>query len=87
MKPIFDTDGDGVLLTTGATERNSKINIYDLAGNVWEWTLEKSTYTDRPCTYRGGNFNYNGTDFPSSYRDRNGISDNSNRFGFRPALY
>lgn len=30
-----------VLLTTGATERNSKMNIYDLAGNVWEWTLER----------------------------------------------
>ena len=30
-----------VLLTTGATERNSLLNIYDFAGNVNEWTLEK----------------------------------------------
>ncbi len=43
-----------VLLTTGATKRNSKMNIYDLAGNVWEWTLEKSTDTSLPCANRGG---------------------------------
>ena len=29
-----------ILLTTGATDRNSVLGIYDLAGNVWEWTLE-----------------------------------------------
>ena len=29
-----------VLLTTGATERNSSKNIYDVAGNVFEWTTE-----------------------------------------------
>ena len=42
------------LLTTGANEeRNSKMNIVDLAGNVWEWILE---YADPqyPCNVRGG---------------------------------
>ena len=29
-----------ILLTTGATERNSSKNIYDVAGNVFEWTTE-----------------------------------------------
>ena len=29
-----------ILLTTGATERNSSKNIYDVAGNCWEWTTE-----------------------------------------------
>ena len=29
----------GTLLTTGATDRNSVLGIYDLAGNVNEWTL------------------------------------------------
>ena len=33
----------GVLLTTGATATNSSMNIYDLAGNVGEITLEKSS--------------------------------------------
>ena len=31
-----------VLLTTGATERNCSRNIYDVAGNVYEWTTESS---------------------------------------------
>ncbi len=39
-------EGDDVLLTTGATTRNSTLNIYDLVGNIYEWTLEQ--YTSRP---------------------------------------
>ena len=43
---------NGVLLTTGATERNSVLNIYDIAGNVSEWTLEKAPVTSsNPCSY------------------------------------
>ena len=30
----------GVLLTTGASDSFAKMNIYDVAGNVFEWTLE-----------------------------------------------
>ena len=29
-----------ILLTTGATERNCSKNIYDVAGNCFEWTTE-----------------------------------------------
>ena len=29
-----------ILLTTGAPERNCSKNIYDVAGNCWEWTTE-----------------------------------------------
>ena len=36
-----------VLLTTGATERNSSKNIYDVAGNVFEWTTESNSSSSR----------------------------------------
>ena len=42
-----------ILLTTGATERNSVMNIYDLAGNVSEWTLEKIIRSTYPSNSRG----------------------------------
>ncbi len=41
-----------VLLTTGAEERNSMLNIYDLAGNVYELTLEYAEYST-PVSSRG----------------------------------
>ena len=36
-----------ILLTTGTTERNSSKNIYDVAGNVYEWTTESSSSRGR----------------------------------------
>ena len=40
-----------ILLTTGSTERNSSKNIYDVAGNCWEWTTE--SYSSSTRVYRG----------------------------------
>ena len=76
-----------VLLSTGAVEDNSKMNIYDLAGNVYEWTLEKSTGTDGPCAGRGGYYDDLGSSYPASYRGDSSTSDSINYIGFRPALY
>ena len=39
--------GKSILLTTGATERNSSKNIYDVAGNVFEWTTESGSSSSR----------------------------------------
>ena len=78
--------GSVILFLTGATERNKILNIYDLAGNVCEWTLEKSEYTiTNPCMRRGGsvaNQNY-------SVLGRGGSSiDGGDVFvGFRATLY
>ena len=80
-----------VLLTTGANaSQNSKMNIYDIVGNVFEWTLEKSHYDPyNSCTTRGGGFGtYNyGNIFPASYRGGNIINYSSIVHSFRPALY
>ena len=65
---------DGIALSTGATERNMKKNIYDLAGNMAEWTLERSSKSSRPCVYRGGSFSGVNAS-PVSYRGTAGISE------------
>ncbi len=85
-KPNSGTES-WVLLSTGAVEDNSKMNIYDLAGNVYEWTLEKSTDTNYPCVSRGGYYSFNGSDDPASVRSNDSTSDSYGSIGFRPALY
>lgn len=56
------------LLTTGADARNSMLNICDFAGNVWEWTLEKSTSTSDLGVIRGGDYLNYGFNYPAAYR-------------------
>lgn len=41
--PYVKNDCGSVLLTTGASDDFCKMNIYDIGGNVSEWTLEKYT--------------------------------------------
>ena len=41
------TQDQSILLTTGATERNSAKNIYDVAGNCYEWTTESNSFGNR----------------------------------------
>ena len=44
-----------ILLSTGASNKTMKMNICDLAGNEWEWTLEHTKENDTmPCRIRGG---------------------------------
>ncbi len=43
-----------ILLTTGAEVRNSMLNIYDLAGNLMEFTLAGSLKINIACVSRGG---------------------------------
>ena len=76
------------LLTTGASEETNKMNIYDFAGNVWEWTLEHATSdTSKPCAIRGGCFNNYGYHDPASMRHLYTIDQSGYFAGFRSALY
>lgn len=76
-----------VLLTTGATNRNSVLNIYDLAGNVWEWTLEGTNDTSKPCVVRSGSSHDDGNTYPASQRFNDVSSDVNYSLGFRCVLY
>ena len=79
---------NGILLTAGATEATNLQNIYDIAGNVWEWTLERAFDGNSPCAVRGGCCDNGGSDFPASYRTNYYHTlSNSNYLGFRISLY
>ena len=80
------TKNTRILLTTGATERNSSKNIYDVAGNCFEWTTEAFDTGRR--VLRGGSYGLNGSNFTARTRydsDPTGVNDDS--VSFRPLLY
>ena len=76
-----------ILLSTGASESFSKMGIYDLAGNVYEWTLEYTSITYRPCATRGGYYYNTGSNDPASYRNYFDTTNAINCYGFRCVLY
>ena len=82
-----------VLLTTGALPSNmAKQNIYDLAGNVLEFTLEHSDSIQAngvacPCSARGGTFGTTGTNNPVSTRSSLLTDTGNYDYGFRVCLY
>jgi len=79
----------------GDSKRNSACNIYDMAGNVWEWTSETgkhgSTASDATnyAVLRGGGFGFKGSNYPVSRRDGyNGVDWSGDLgVGFRVVLY
>lgn len=76
-----------MLLTTGASEQTKIMNIYDFAGNEFEWTLENTFVNDIPCVSRGGFYIYKGLDVQSSCRNGLPKEGNNGDFGFRSTLY
>ena len=59
-------NGTATLIPTGQTTAVN--NIFDMGGNVWEWTTEASSYTGNPYTFRGGIYD-NGFDiYPAGSR-------------------
>ncbi len=64
------------LLSTGASEQTKKLNIYDFAGNGWEWTLEHATIkegvtdSEKSCCVRGGNYTHTSNDSMAVSRAR-----------------
>ena len=83
--------GNGILITTGASENTNIMNIYDIAGNVWEWTLENSNKDNGHCVARGGCFSDGsiggGNIIPAVFRSYNLPIDNYKHNGFRVTIY
>ena len=75
-------------LSQTGTINDKQCNVYDMAGNILEWTTETSSMSgnfDYPCVYRGG---YCEDDvFYTSRRSLNDIWDTNAYFGFRPIVY
>ena len=81
------SSSNSILLTTGASDACKKMNIYDLAGNVREWTLEYTATTSYPCASRGGDCDCDGSSSPASRRSYYGTTYSYNDVGFRPSLF
>ena len=78
---------NGILLTTGGTEQSKVMNIYDIAGNVYEWTLEKTSNTYDQCVARGGLFNDTGSYRPAADHDGNSSGHSFYSIGFRVSIF
>ena len=79
------TSSESILLTTGASDSFKAKNIFDLAGNVYEWTMEAYYSTTRVS--RGGHSDSFGSSYPASTRSLSDPAFSLDFIGFRSALY
>ena len=77
--------GSGKRIPTGSTEYTKANNIYDLAGNVDDWTMEASATNCR--VLRGDSYGYDGDDEAAIYRVSSGTTYGDYSYGCRAALY
>ena len=80
----------GDLLTTGASKITEKYHLYDMAGNLWEWTEEDSHYqtSGQYRVRRGGGYLSASSSNPACYRSsHDAVSYTALHVGFRVVLY
>jgi len=92
------TNYNYVLLSTGASDSAKRKNIYDVAGNLWEWTTEsayiasyanysKTNFDVNTHVLRGGSFkDAHGTN-PACFRGSRYAAHTDTNLGFRCTLY
>ena len=75
-------------IPSGAYEGANANNVFDLAGNVWDWTLESDgSGTGGYRYYRGGGFSNAGSSGPAAYRDDDGPVYSYDYVGLRCTLF
>ena len=75
-------------MTTASSEDTKKCNIYDMAGNLWEWTEEiANDLSNNYYMLRGGSFGVDYASRPACYRISDLALGTYTSFGFRPVLF
>lgn len=90
---VYDSEGTKIIkasgtekkLETGITTYTMRNNIYDLAGNCWEWIQEADGTGNR--IQLGGDFDNSGSYSPASARTNANPYKIDNSVSSRPALY
>ncbi len=93
QKYTYDSTGKGnyngtngnQLIATGSNENYKVNNIYDMAGNVFDWTIEIDNNNYR--VNRGGNWSYDGNYLPAFKRSLYIPTDKIPSGGCRVTLY
>ena len=89
-KYTYDSRGKGNYssdspIATGSIEAYAVNNIYDMAGNVSDWTIE--AYSTVLRVTRGGNYSDDGSNGSASVRRSSNPTNSIDNYGFRVALY
>ena len=89
LQAPYDKNGNNAtLLTTGSIMGFAKQNIFDLAGNVWEWTLENSNVSSQPCVIRGGSYESSvSSEISINSRSNNTATQSYWSIGFRVTIF
>ena len=77
----------GILANTGSSDAYVAKNIYDVAGNMYEWTMTVSTFYEGSRCMRSGGFRTIGTSASPALYGPYDVDYCFDTFGFRPALY